>query len=527
MSQNTNKDEILISAIEKISAQGFSFDILPIEVNDPNWGEIRTVCSLDLKELVVLKNERVSKISNGNKDNVKIPLIDNSDEVIKALCTPFNINLSSVVEIKSSLLSPVNVKIPFGRLVLNSSGLLNQDVFVSHNEVEALMLIDYFRSFELRVTGITKDSSEEAVLALITCITGLMWSEFSSKVELSQVFSFQYNKKDSSCSSVGDSRPDETDYLNDFLVSKSEHKDTNSMLKFAIQELVDKLTGYNHVDYGTTIVFLPVIAAAGTLVEFAFIDVRTKYYHRVARFDLLVANERVRCFVLSINFFRLFMTMSPYIPNAPTPQYKEIHRGITFCGNFIKKKVQPFDTCPKNLYELLKHGIPYAVTVTKKTNEFIKSKPVGIRILDGGRGLTLNEVKMVLKSVLTMLSFIHSHGYVHRDIRWPNIIRVYTSRNDGSISGCKFLTIDFELAGEIGDIIGFANYIHVNMVPLGHEYNCCHDVALVGKLLDSWALQELYQLDMQARAFASDCARTDITAAAALNNLWLKEVVII
>lgn len=98
------------------------------------------------------------------------------------------------------------------------------------------------------------------------------------------MFKFFHNKTDKSGATVAGTRPDETDYLNDFLVSKSEHKFDD--LQAAINELKEKMVDYNHVNYGLKIVHLPLIAAASAYVEFGVIDVRTNMYNIVERFDL-------------------------------------------------------------------------------------------------------------------------------------------------------------------------------------------------------------------------------------------------
>ena len=144
-------------------------------------------------------------------------------------------------------------------------------------------------------------------------------------------------------------RPDETDYLNDFMVCKSEHKESD--LHIAISELTSKLSGYNHIEYGLRIIYLPVIAAAGTMIEFAFVDVRTKIYHHVARYDIMeCGGARVVHIVRMINFFRLIHTMAPYIPANPTPLFKTIN-DITYCESHITKKLKLNCTCPEALYE--------------------------------------------------------------------------------------------------------------------------------------------------------------------------------
>ena len=151
----------------------------------------------------------------------------------------------------------------------------------------------------------------------------MMWQKFASLLNIGPVLQVLYNnKKDFSGATEGDDdgRPGEADYLDDFMVCKSEHKDVD--IREAVSELTKKLSGYNHLEYGLRIVFLPVIAAAGSYIEVAFVDVRTKVYHRVKRYDVSVVNERVECFVRMINYFRLIHTMSRYIPANPTPLLK-------------------------------------------------------------------------------------------------------------------------------------------------------------------------------------------------------------
>jgi hypothetical protein len=183
------------------------------------------------------------------------------------------------------------------------------------------------------------------------------------------------------------------------MVCKSEHKAEN--LQDAINDLTNKLTGYNQIDYGTKIIFLPVIAAAGTYVEFAVIDVRSKAYHGVNRFDLSDTVSRVNCFVTTINFFRLIGTMAPFIPTNPTPLFIKGVKNVEFNLNYVKKMISQTHTCPNELYELLGTGsVPCAVKVEKKSN-YLKITPVGVRTPDNANDLSLQVVKSAIKSVLT------------------------------------------------------------------------------------------------------------------------------
>ena len=52
------------------------------------------------------------------------------------------------------------------------------------------------------------------------------------------------------------------------------------------------------------------------------------------------------------------------------------------------------------------------------------------------------ELKWALWGVLTVLKVLHSHGYVHRDIRWANVMK----------SGDNWLLLDYEHSEKSGKI---------------------------------------------------------------------------
>lgn len=174
--------------------------------------------------------------------------------------------LSDAILLTEALRSTVIAKIPVDRLILPGSGLAVDSVFVKNdNGEEAYMFVDRFLAFEQRSIELRTGMSEENILACVTEVTGMMWRHMALLFQdFAPVFKVLYNKKDLS---GADGRPEETDYLNDFVVCKSEHKESN--LQNAILELTNKPSCYNHIEYGPRIIYLPVIAAAGTLIEFA------------------------------------------------------------------------------------------------------------------------------------------------------------------------------------------------------------------------------------------------------------------
>jgi hypothetical protein len=238
---------------------------------------------------------------------------DSSADIIVQLCLPFAADaLNDVAQLKNAMKARPLVKIPVSRIIPVGSGLGDSSFFEDRVDSEARLLVDRYVAFEDRTMEFKPGMSEEVVLACITEITGMMWRKLALCCGLTAVFDYNYNKKDSSGDTEGDARPDETDYLNNFMVCKSEHNDTD--LAQAVEELTEKLSNYNVVEYGTKIAYLPVLAAAGQSVEFGLVDVRTRIYHLAVRYDLRDVGQRVRCFISSINVFRIIRTMEPFIP---------------------------------------------------------------------------------------------------------------------------------------------------------------------------------------------------------------------
>ena len=103
---------------------------------------------------------------------------------------------------------------------------------------------------------------------ILVCVTMLLWRRFASFLNIGPSFKVVNNKNHLSGATDGDGRPNETRLH--VPICKSEHQDVN--IQKAAAELTKKHSVFNHVEYGLKIVFLPVIAAAGTDIEFAFVD---------------------------------------------------------------------------------------------------------------------------------------------------------------------------------------------------------------------------------------------------------------
>jgi hypothetical protein len=433
--------------------------------------------------------------------------------------------LTSAGTLLEALRSPLLTKIPVGsRVVPSYSGLASPDVFCCDGAEEARLFVDRFVAFESRAEFLGTAMSEESVLATITEITGMMWSKLANVLRMRAVFTFAYNDKYTTGATEANLRPDETDYLGNFMVSKSEHTDVD--LQAAIHELQKKMRAYSQIEYGPKITFLPVIAAASTLVEYGIIDVRDKSYTMVQRFSLKSADDRAHCFAVAINFFRYFRTLEPFIPKNPVPLYKNLggdRKHVLFMEDHVLKLVY-HTTCPARLYALLGLcNVPGAVQVLRYKNH-VKVSPVGTPVPPGAEGYSEKDVRRAVATVLICLSYLHERNFVHRDVRWENVVREYETNAAGETYTVGFLVIDFECAAHAGDPVTMENYIHSQVVPTGQAYLPRHDLIQVANMVQSWADVNHAVLSHSAAAFVAALQEATCDANAATMHAWIDQV---
>lgn len=288
----------------------------------------------------------------------------------------------------------------------------------------------------------------------------------------------------------------------------------------AIKEQTSKLAGYNIVEYGSRIACLPVYSAAGSWVEFGVVDVRFKTYRRASRFDISQGPGRCACFVGALNIFRFLRTMAPHIPNNPSPIFRVV-KDLTFYEDYVVKKIPVTCTCPEELYALLATGsVPCAVKVVKNGG-FVLVSPVGVQTPDKGEGLELAEVRSAIKSCLMCLQYMHARNFVHRDIRWANLIRLYKFRTDGSVESVNFFVIDFEFSGRSDEPMNIYDYIFRDVVSFGQPYYKSYDLYFVGELIVTWAQINGVALDSVAQDLVKNLQNGLLNTETAQAHPWL------
>jgi serine/threonine protein kinase len=243
-----------------------------------------------------------------------------------------------------------------------------------------------------------------------------------------------------------------------------------------------------------------------------------------------MAVDRISLFVTSINMFRILCSFSYRIREAAYAApvlYRTIPRGIggadgsvTVFMSHVVKICRP--ASDPSIYTLL-HRIPtHAVRITNKL-------PLKI---DGTGFSTLNiipvcsvrlpsdvaELKSAIRSVLNALVVLHENKFIHRDVRWPNVLC--------DANNCWLLS-DFELSSKIDQPLPAQFLNNSNFAPeVCHGQPCkpSLDIWQVGRLIQLW-LRDRQLNDQSASEFAELLMNQDSagrpSAEMALSNQWL------
>ena len=116
------------------------------------------------------------------------------------------------------------------------------------------------------------------------------------------------------------------------------------------------------------------------------------------------------------------------------------------------------------------------------------------------------ELKTAIREILTGLSFLHERGFVHRDIRWENIVK--------DVNG-SFVLIDLENAGREGPVT--YNSPAWPPAPKPGKFIKAIDMMIVDLLISKY--QNL-DLDEDSHDFTGQLAT--LTPAEAIQHPWLR-----
>ncbi|CCI45850.1 unnamed protein product [Albugo candida] len=311
-------------------------------------------------------------------------------------------------------------------------------------------------------------------------------------------------------------RPDFLLWLNNVLVMNGVEKGPLELHK-AKGEVIAKMTKMPLSVFGK-MPFLFAYAAANSWVQFLVIDRSLNFNVISQQLNLTILQNRIRCVVLSINTCRILNHYQSLTPDGILPMYKQISSNtgsVTLYEDHLLKKLNQ-DPCDfesvRAIYDAVERN-QIQCTVRCDYDRYarkFKLQPVGFT------KLPVNDLELIsaLLCVARALVGLHALGYVHRDIRWPNIL---------CLGGDSYILIDFENAGRNGDRMPDELLESRVLDPLvkskdfGHVYRSCHDMYQFGELLDDASDSSLTQL---RRNLMSDNVEERYTAEGALKFLF-------
>ncbi|PNW78119.1 hypothetical protein CHLRE_10g465000v5 [Chlamydomonas reinhardtii] len=352
------------------------------------------------------------------------------------------------------------------------------------------------------------------------------------------------NTTDASEATIKSLRPGFMCWVNGALVLKGEEKAHSRQLEAAIKELTTKMS----TAWAAGLVpdkrppCMLAFAAAGTLLQFFCIQPPESDGDRVqatpisAVLDLTTALGRLRALTASCNIWRL---LAGYASQAPTVPLESGHimrspDGLRTCcllQGFFRKSIANFATeqAPFASFELLqdvysqmskpehrRHIIQvydiegHAGPQLLNDVYTVHVAPVGVPCQ--GAPADLRTLARAVSGVLRGLAALHSEGFVHRDVRWANVIFLPAER--------RWLLIDLEHAGLhdcdcSGAPYPLQHWSH-RTLDAGGKYTFRSDLRMLAEQLLCWV-----ELDEGGRDLRQQLLSGQLTAAAALEHEWL------
>ena len=371
-------------------------------------------------------------------------------------------------------------------------------------------------------------TSEEGVATHAYNLTGAVWLALS-ELDWDVPFEHARNRVESSGATGRGLRPDYCVWTNGTLIFEAEHKADAQQLDEAKEELVAKMTGgWNELAlHGLP--FLPCLVAAGPMMQFCAVFPpaqagRDALLAEVTnQYDTSSAWGQLHVLRSTLNMARVMSTLRTLVRGRHVPLYKRMRRTagseIMFMNDHVLKKCKPANCA---VYRCLSgaDAVPHSVRVTVlgASNTFVILR---IEPICKPQALPANETELreAIRSVLTALRALHARGFVHRDVRWPNVLQ--------TVQG-QWLLADFELADVADAELPADAVAPASLPPEGRCYKFAGDIYRVGKLVSEWSAESYISTTDVARTFADLLSNPEPndrpTAAASLSHAWLARI---
>ncbi|KAF8415559.1 hypothetical protein EV426DRAFT_57687 [Tirmania nivea] len=248
-------------------------------------------------------------------------------------------------------------------------------------------------------------------------------------------------------------RPDFLCWMRGALLLRGEEKHSPRELDVARSELLEKFGTWSASFYGQ-VPFVLGYATGGFHINFYCLT-RNGQCQGIFpdSFNTTLLSRRLTVFQIIINIFRLLRTWRPLLPQDRLIQLfseKERPGGVKliFYPSSVHKIIP-------NDWEYIKkadfHRL-YGLILAEKPKHIINlceaprvgRRSICLRLTPVGfpaHPVTAKEMKLAIIDILEGLKWLHDRNFVHRDVRWPNVIKQANGR---------FTLIDLEHAGVEG-----------------------------------------------------------------------------
>ena len=380
-------------------------------------------------------------------------LIDNSLATAENLATTIE-SLPDGGNLKKVLASPFPVKIPVSQEVFNKllpiHGGKRNDFFKTEAGSYAydfdlhLRTLLSSKNIPGLLHGLGEDRLYEVVAPLVTTPLTNLGEATNNPIQHSCNQTETSKGKKSRSTVLKNKRPDYLFFYNHMVVLRGELKDDRSQIEMAKQELTEKMLSWQKVVFGD-LPYLFAFAMAGSDFRLCLLfGVNGETVcEELFSYNIEEVSHRLLLYINMINMFRIIVQLKDLIPKDAPEMFQEhrssIGNSIYIDSSHIKKECTSFTNWNslKKLYELIEtktgdfpHLIrPYYV---KDFEEFLhiagphagtlvlNLQPLGYDI----EPCSEKELIYAIECVLYAIRSLHNHKWVHRDIRWPNILKI-------------------------------------------------------------------------------------------------------
>ncbi|CAI2172503.1 9572_t:CDS:1 [Funneliformis geosporum] len=364
--------------------------------------------------------------------------------------------------------------------------------------------------------------------SLINCIIQYPLEDFSDVHGLIK-FPIARNISDNpSTETVKNLRTDFLVWLNGkILIFKGEDKRYYEEFALAENELTSKMKSWSILSYGR-VPYIFAYAAAGNALKFYAINQDRELRSVSHLFDLSTQKDRLFTIVITVNIYRILLSFVDLIPDYSIKLYDELSHShnttISILDDCIVKTIGKYSTFMNDNFSVMKNFYKDTAHVANLIHARDLNGRPSYPTLQGNRYRVIlsplgycyepqneSELKDVIKTVLKVINEIHSIGYVHRDIRWPNILR----QPNGD-----WLVIDLEYGGKADEAPNFGPFIEWSPEATANDvYKTQYDIYQIGRLMASKLFFKSEEcVDLQEKLLAT--SDQYFTGKEALSHKW-------